>query len=115
MGLITYSPFVNDRLFYELESMRANLSSALSDLYAGIIIYEKDVLAKPLPFFLVNQLVSSEQNLDLTQLIEHMILHATDFFQYKLAGNSSDLFLKQAASSDAIFYRMNVASIYTFS
>jgi hypothetical protein len=70
-----------------LESMRATLAYSLNDLYGGIITYENDVLATPLPLYLVNQLESTKQDLDLTQLIAHMTLHATDFFDYKSGKN----------------------------
>lgn len=50
--------------------MRDSIDSRLSTLYQGIITYENEVLDEYLAFFVVNKLISYEQELDLTLLIE---------------------------------------------
>ncbi|CAD8092159.1 unnamed protein product [Paramecium primaurelia] len=105
LDIIEYSDFIKKQQIEELIATRAIIDIKLNELYKGIIQFEEQIMNDELKLVSINDLSFSEQQLDLTQLIQQIQLHA---FNYMDNAQDGVIF------SDCMFFRLNIPYVYQF-
>ncbi|CAD8115189.1 unnamed protein product [Paramecium sonneborni] len=105
LDIIQYSEFIKKQQIEELQATRQIIDVKLNELYKGIIQFEEQIMNDELKLISINDLSFSEQQLDLTQLIQQIQLHSFNYIDNIQQG---DIF------SDCLFFRLNVPYVYNF-
>ncbi|CAD8046089.1 unnamed protein product [Paramecium sonneborni] len=103
--LVTYSEFIQTQIEQELQQMKEIIDVKLNELYQGIIQYENQIITNELKLININEYEAQTQQLDLTQLIQLIQIHAFNFI---------DNFKNITSFKDILFFRLNMPFIYQF-
>ncbi|CAD8203797.1 unnamed protein product [Paramecium octaurelia] len=105
LDIIKYSEFIKKQQLEELTATRAIIDVKLNELYQGIIQFEEQIMNDELKLVSINDLSFSEQQLDLTQLIQQIQLHSFNYIDNAEEG---------VIFSDSLFFRLNIPYVYKF-